>query len=534
MITQHNQPGITGKNAAGNLCRNFLMGLCTALMLFVFAPQKIVANNIAIANITLTGQNTVSDFTLAQFDLSWENSWRTSTLESNWDAAWVFIKFRKKGAIYNWTHATLNTTGHTAPAGSTITTPTDGKGVFIYRSADGTGNVNFTGAQLRWNYGVDGIADADSVEICVFAIEMVYVPTGTFYLGDGTFTNIQGQFSRADNTTIPFTISSEGAQTLGGTVAANIGNNNRVGQQAAPYQDDFNNTTTVALAPGFPKGYNKFYCMKYEITHGQWVDFLNKITSPQEVNRTNNIALYRQNIAGVWPNHTTTVPYRALGYMSFADVAAYLDWAALRPMTEFEYEKSCRGTLPVLADEWASGKATTSQVAVTCAALTNDGLTNEVPANTNSNIRFNCTSATTSLRGPIRVGSFARVGTLTRDTTGASYYGIMELSGNVWETVVTVGNTDGRGYTGIHGNGGLTVDGYADATLWPTSLNTTWIPMGWGLRGGDAYNSAIYTRVSSRYHVGESGTNPTPTQTRPYNGSPSTFFQGGRGVRTAP
>jgi hypothetical protein len=35
-------------------------------------------------------------------------------------------------------------------------------------------------------------------------------------------------------------------------------------------------------------------------------------------------------------------------------VAAYLDWAALRPMTDMEYEKACRGTESVLAFSYAN------------------------------------------------------------------------------------------------------------------------------------------------------------------------------------
>lgn len=39
-------------------------------------------------------QNTTDDYTLMQFDLSWENSWRTSPAPNNWDTAWVFVKYR--------------------------------------------------------------------------------------------------------------------------------------------------------------------------------------------------------------------------------------------------------------------------------------------------------------------------------------------------------------------------------------------------------------------------------------------------------
>ncbi len=93
--------------------------------------QGASANNVVVSNISLTGQNTTSDFTLVQFDITWENSWRDP---GNHDAAWVFVKYSTDGGG-TWNHATLATSGHTAPSGSTIDTPSDSMGVFIYRNA---------------------------------------------------------------------------------------------------------------------------------------------------------------------------------------------------------------------------------------------------------------------------------------------------------------------------------------------------------------------------------------------------------------
>jgi hypothetical protein len=160
--------------------RKFLL---TAMMLVGILSNS-YANNVQTANIVLNAQNTALNYSMVNFDISWDNSWRTSNNESNHDGCWVFVKFRKHGTSV-WQHGTINSTGHVSPIGSSIETPTDGKGVFIYRSANGIGNVNFTGAKLQWNYGVDGIADNDSVEIKVCAIEMVYIPEGAYYLGTG-------------------------------------------------------------------------------------------------------------------------------------------------------------------------------------------------------------------------------------------------------------------------------------------------------------------------------------------------------------
>src|ERR1700690_181760 len=81
------------------------------------------SNNISVANVALSATpNTVSHYTAVIFDLSWDNSWRSNVGPSNWDAAWVFVKYRLKNTIV-WKHATLNwvngtgaADGHTVPA----------------------------------------------------------------------------------------------------------------------------------------------------------------------------------------------------------------------------------------------------------------------------------------------------------------------------------------------------------------------------------------------------------------------------------
>ncbi len=71
--------------------------------------------------------------------------------------------------------------------------------------------------------------------------------------------------------------------------------------------------------------------------------------------------------------------------------------------------------------------------------------------------------------GPVRVGIFARPGSTTRQEASASYWGITELSGNLWERTISVGISNNRLFTGLHGNGALTSAGLTDVTDWPTS-----------------------------------------------------------------
>ena len=103
----------------------------------------------------------------------------------------------------------------------------------------------------------------------------------------------------------------------------------------------------------------------------------------------------------------------------------------------------------------------------------------------------NCACAN-GLGGPTRVGIYARDYT-TRGQAGASYWGIMELSGNLWEYIVPVGNAACRTFTGLHGNGTLGPNGEVDVPFWPSIYDT-----GIGLRGGAYIYAATYERISDR------------------------------------
>ena len=386
----------------------------------------------------------------------------------------------------NWQHAWLNNTGHSSGTGTSATidaglltpgtafhaTTNPALGVFIYRSADGTGNFSITGAQLRWNYGANGVADNATVDVKVFAIEMVYVPAGNFYVGSGgTETSA---FYMYPTTTNPYQITGEGAITVG-TTDGNLyyPSSTYGGDQSGPIPADF------------PKGYAAFYCQKYEISQQQYVDFLNTLTSAQASTRYPNATTNRHAITVSGGVYSTTNPYVACNFLSWMDGAAYSDWAGLRPMTELEFEKACRGPETPVANEYAWGTATVASDPYT---LGNPSATNEGIASNYSTSAGNASYDITdgSIDGPLRVGIFAaNANNSGRITAGASYYGIMELSGNLWERAVTVGNPTGRAFTGLHGNGALSTNGYANETAWPglTSGEVTGAT-GSGFRGG--------------------------------------------------
>lgn len=466
-----------------------------------------------------------------------------------------------------WQHATLDTnaTHHITSGGSTISPGADGKGVFIYRNSNGgPGTVNFTGTELRWNYGVDGIADTAAVIVQVFGIEMVYVPQGSFYAGDGTTTNVEAQFQRADSAIKPFQITGEGSLTLGGTSASNLGNHSNRNDNSGSFTltpDDFDSTTTETLPGAFPKGYNAFYCIKYEVTQDQYVSFLNTLDGNRQVNRISAVSAG----AYMWKDtsQTQTAPVNRNGikcktapvgstpgeygndlnnngvygesddggdipcnWLSWADGAAYLDWAGLRPMTELEFEKACRGPQVPVVNEFAWAD---TLIADSYQTLSGTGTASEGIATNYSTTAGNAAYGFTIFPfqgvpnfndyGPIRVGIFAANSNNTgRLTSGASYYGIMEMTGNLVERTVTVGNPSGRSFTGSHGDGALDANGDENVSNWPGTNS-----IGVGRRGGRWSSNVGYDgrRVSDR-----GGVNLFPS-TREY-------YFGIRGVRTSP
>jgi formylglycine-generating enzyme required for sulfatase activity len=481
------------------------------------AAGPALGNNVAVTNTTL--KTPVAGKVLVQFDLSWDNSWRDGV---NHDACWVFVKYSTDAGT-NWSHATLGGNG-TNPAGFStgtgtgleIVVPADKNGAFIQRSGAGTGTVANTGVRLVWDFATNGVTKFQSARVKVFAVEMVYVAEGSFYVGDGTTTTIQGQFEAGTNGT-PFLVTNETyAITLGGGGAGSLGNNNATGMTTP---DDFNDGGSKQLTNAlFPKGYAAFYLMKTEISQGQYRDFLNTLTRPQQVTRTasqaadwfalgSNAAIQCRNgirCPSVIPgaptsivfgcdgntnkvfNETDDAEWVACNYISWADGAAYADWAALRPMTELEFEKACRGTLAAVTNEYAWGNANLE------AATTSLGATNTAAEAPNQG---NCNYLGCSPDGPYRVGSYADASS-ARTNAGAGYYGALDLSGSLWERPVTVGHATGRLFTGLHGDGGLDASGNANVTAWPGTD-----AIGSGYRGGDWSHASVYARVSSRSHA---------------------------------
>lgn len=414
------------------------------LICLFFNTGMIQANNILVSNVSIINQNATNNTWQVKFDIAWDNSWRTSTNESNWDAAWIFIKYRPSYST-EWKHAYLSATGHVSPSGATTEirngdlyngTVVNGTGAIMYRSSDGIGNVSFTNAQLRWNYGA-ALADNDKVEIAVYAIEMVYVPQGAFSIGDASISSI-GHLRQAGTQDLSFVVSSESAVTLGGNSSANLiydgpNDNNTY---------DFTTSITKVLPADYPKGYQGFYCMKYECSMGQYVDFLNSLTPLKAEAHFANESTFGYTIIKNGNVYTTTTPERACNFVSPLDAFCYADWSGLRPMSELEYEKAARGDLAPVAGEFAGG-VTTFQNLPGPGDLSFAGATNEqfgLLQTGGKAVLF------ATFQRPLRCGILAGSPSIlhTRASTGGSYYGIMDLSSNLGE--ICIGITEDQRY----------------------------------------------------------------------------------------
>jgi len=571
----------------------FFTMLIAVCLSFSTNANNVLVQNVGLVNQDITaGANDPSNFTHVKFDVSWENSWRTNVGPNNWDAVWVFVKVQPFGQNYkhatlsaNSAHHKVNTTNGVA---YTITPSPDGKGVFMYRSANSApGPINWQDVELRWDYPTDGVLDTTSVTIQVFAVEMVYIPEGSFYIGDGNIGSYGSANSYRKNTTETTTpegreaylITSEGAISFiesGNTSVTDI-------------HDPFSQSYAYNLPADFPKGYGAFYCMKYEVSQKQYVDFFNTlpttpVADPQKGNR---------NIGGntTYRNYFTWSPATNLtdattgassgdipqNMMGWHDACAYADWAALRPMSELEFEKAARGNDvtygPIYPVQFEYPWGNTSIINFT-GALTNpltatEGITNASSSN------INAQHTGTSITGPLRTGIFAAKNHTTnqRQQAGASFYGVMELGGNLAEMVVTTHQAYcfRTGYStcsyrnnfsrNIHGDGNLNSNGNANIQTWTNgvSLNEVIVPS-YGstyndcspghsniaiLRGGSFGNNTNFLRVSDRtslpyagnyvsYMRGQYSTTSSATSAINTNVYARNYHQGFRAVRTAP
>jgi len=465
-------------------------------ILLLFVGQIIWANNLTITNLVKTNDSQIA------FDVSWDNSWRISEYR---DAVWLFVKYRNSSG--QWQHLTITSVSTTDFDGFM---PIDNTGLMIQRLSSNTGLGTVSGT-VYINFDDSLIGPLPDFK--VFGIEMVRVNEGAFYVGDG---ESNFSFYQGDDDTIPYYIADSNQITVGNT-SSDIGASGLTNNIPATY----------------PTGFDEFYMMKYEISQEQYVEFLNTLTAAQQQARTETdltavtvsnrfvmsggssptarngiacdanatntspITFYSDLNNNSTPNEGNDGQNVAPSYLSVNDCLAYLDWAALRPITDMEYEKAARGEniMPSGVD-YANG----TSLNVASGSIINIGLVNETVNNqgTDGLITFQ------HYIGPIRVGSLA-FSTSTRLQSGAGFYGAMELTGNLIDlTVYTVDSN--LSYTGNFGDGNLTNTG--EQNNWNFNFTAT---KGGSFNNGNAYSVSTRNNMhtglfnSRNYHLSPRG-----------------------------
>lgn len=554
---------------SSNLLKRVLYGAFVCVWMGMFSDLA-QANNIRIiGKPELKDQDTLKHTVLIRFDIAWDNSWRTSK-PANHDAAWIFVKCWDGES---WNHVYLEKDG--AVAGSTKASDAVNKGVtysvtdrekkvtnmtmvlepgysyawkqwhldptedsvqcivgyFLYRETFGAGHVVVPGITFKWNYGNQGFVDEDDLVVKVFAIEMVYVPEGPYYLGGkGTAAWQTGSFTTNGNTFgSPMVITSENEITVAKTTSSSTlwAANDAIVEGSIPKE--------------YPKGFQAFYIMKYEMTQEAYCEFLNTLNQGQQDGRINgtldrlavnawawggDLQVYRNyirikqaapvvifgcdaNLNGKY-NETDKVKYDdrdtlirnidgqdlVVNFVSFYDLLAYAEFSGLRPMTELEYEKACRGPREPVNDEYAWGSVTKVMFAYSWNGNSNrnhNGRVIQPNTGTEKLYSDSYNSALTCARdwggcwwgcwqnsypSALRVGIFAD-STSTRAAAGATFWGVMNMTDNTAEMCISAVDTNGRKFVGVHGCGQLDGNGNAISKGWHiTNVARYYIPRG--------------------------------------------------------
>lgn len=495
---------------------------------FLLIPAILYANNISVYNTLLGTYDTDANTRIIQLSVSWENSWRDSY---NWDAAWVFVKYSTDNGA-TWKSATLKATdGDTDPTNDgtgwsigsgtalSIYLPThspavsgDKKGAFIYRSTEGTGTLTTTAIKFVWDYGTDGVTDTQiddpaNTIIRVMAIEMVYVPQGSYWAGDtNMYLGIQPKDgTNTDNVQIDDSAKIIAFHWVYPTTDPIYEENTGIlidGDGGI----DMDGATAIDN-PNYPTGYKAFYIMKYKVSQGEYKDFLNTLSSTQASTRyPGQNGNSRHTITVSSGVYSTNTPERDCNYLGWPDLAAYADWAGLRPMTQLEFCKACRGPdiyAPGADQPWADYQHRDTAYTLTEGT---DGQSNETVTEQESGINGEgnalVSASSANISGPIRSGIFAKSNT-SRAGAGAGYTGVMDMASGLWDMTVIFVRSLGRNFTGIHGDGSLSANGNANTTDWPGLSSGEVTSYSGAIIMGNAWNGGLYRGCVAGFAYGE-------------------------------
>ncbi len=408
---------------------------------------------------------------LYRFSVRWDNAWNNDV---NHDSAWIFAKVWGRRADADIQSATRSVHGRVIGTPKVVDNlvkggpdarfiVADDKGGFFVHTADKyQGPVGWT---IEVEYDFASLAEFRRFNRFaeIHGVEMVHIPEGSFKAGLVSELDMRfAGFYQSDHNGAfkgPYPIHSE-SQTI--EVNPNDGALYYQVANAAARRGD----QTGVIPAAFPKGYNAFTIMKYELNEGQYAAFLNDLEPIARALHSGFLDPgYADAFGGLEIKNdkvTSATPTRSANFIRWSDGLAWLDWAALRPVTELEYEKAARGTDEPIARAFPWGTASKAKLMWGPAENRQWGMLDGgagPEALTHANL----------------------------ERYGVSPYWVFDLAGGLWERTVTIGDADGRAFAGSHGDGLLDTNGFATNSDWPTRVSVDGDGTGFGYRGGANY-----------------------------------------------
>jgi formylglycine-generating enzyme required for sulfatase activity len=376
-------------------------------MISLFISLVANCSNLQVGEVRILNHKQIS------VNLGWSQCWNLKGRRApfNHDAVYLFLKGKQS-----------NTESISLPMASVSM-----KSTLVSAKLKSVGVVFETETQdtaLRFTAIIDLVTPLSqgNWDISAYALEMVYIPEGSFWLGDSLSNN-----------------------TLGGKNGSPL----LIDGNPKPI---FQIGDTNALSNNNTSGFSSFYLMKQEISQASYTDFLNNIskeeaevlapsifTFPIADSRRNRCFITKVNgkfgtdanqngILDEWNDGGSV----ACNWLTNKQLLAYLSWAGLRPFTELEFEKACRGPLKPKAKEFAWG----TQYATDANTITQSGTSaekvSEIGNDSSGLTNHALLAGNLYLEGPIRSG-FEFFRTSNRVIAGAGYHGNADLSGNLWE-----------------------------------------------------------------------------------------------------
>ena len=312
-----------------------------AILLIIFYASSAWSTNLEIQNIRSLSREDVGTSPISViFDIRWENSWHN---DRNHDAIWVFMKFNS-----NWNNHVKLLPGDFRILKNradrdfipTLTYSQDSLGFFLHAKDHFRGTVDLK-LEIRIDANSQDVSYARLKGLKVFGLEMVMIPQGSFSVGSPDSAGVKRAAlylsDQNGNYKEPYRIKSEDEIPVGPHLGSLYYWSER---------ELYNGDQKGPIPARFPKGFAAFYLMKYELTQGQYASFLNSLPAGWTYIRSptggKDYYEHRGGIRLVDGKYQADDPFRPMNYISFTDGLAFTDWAALRPITELEYEKAAR------------------------------------------------------------------------------------------------------------------------------------------------------------------------------------------------